>query len=123
MQVTEEQVKLLMRAERAERRAAAVEEEMTEMARKNAREIAALKLRVAEKEAQLMGGFGSSANLVLGELPAAGEATPEPGGISREGSTRSVRLPPRHPSSGGPRRLSPRLDPLESGREPAAAPA
>ena len=32
-QVTEEQVKLLMRAERGERRAAAVEEEMTEMVR------------------------------------------------------------------------------------------
>ena len=69
MQVTEEQVKLLMRAERGERRAAAVEEEMTEMARRSAREIANLKLRLAEKEAQLMGGFGSSANLVLGELP------------------------------------------------------
>ena len=55
MQVTEEQVKLLMRAERGERRAAAVEEEMTEMARRSAREIANLKLRLAEKEAQLMG--------------------------------------------------------------------
>ena len=39
-----------MRAERAERRAAAMEEEMTEMARANARELAALKLRIAEKE-------------------------------------------------------------------------
>ena len=36
-QVTEEQVKLLMRAERGERRAAAVEEEMTEMVRDRVR--------------------------------------------------------------------------------------
>ena len=50
------------------RRAAAVEEEMTEMARENAREIAALKLKLAEKDAQLMGGFGPAANLPLGNL-------------------------------------------------------
>ena len=38
MQVTEEQVKLLMRAERGERRAAAVEEEMTEMVRRSSKQ-------------------------------------------------------------------------------------
>ena len=89
--VTEEQVKLLMRAERAERRASAIEEEMTEAARQNAREIANLKLKLAEKEAQLMGGFGSSANLVLGELP----------GLGNSDEPRRDRggLPPRHPSA------------------------
>ena len=104
--VTEEQVKLLMRAERAERRASAIEEEMTEAARQNAREIANLKLKLAEKEAQLMGGFGSSANLVLGELP----------GLGNSDEPRRDRggLPPRHPS-GGARRQSPRLDPLPTG--------
>ena len=49
-------MKLLIRAERSERRSAAVEEEMMEMARTHAREVAALKLQLAEKEAQLMGG-------------------------------------------------------------------
>jgi len=124
--VTEEQVKLLMRAEKSERRAAAVEEEMTEMARRSAREIAALKLKLAEKEAQLMGGFGSSANLVLGELPGGAEGGGDDFGLggfgggglggsaapSRDVSVRSLRLPPRAPASA--RRLSPRLDPLAS---------
>ena len=64
----EEQVKLLLRCERAERRAAAVEEEMVEMARQNAREIATLKVRLAEKDAQLLGGFGGMSNLPLGDI-------------------------------------------------------
>ena len=67
------------------------------------------------------GGFGSSANLVLGELPTGGELEERPssgGTLSRGGSTRSVRLPPRHPS-GVPRRHSPRLDPLEMKETPA----
>lgn len=79
-----------------------------------------------------MGGFGSSANLVLGELPDGGGSQPPTpsvrgglggslgglGGSQRDSpSGRSVRLPPRHPSRGGlggsSGRLSPRLDPLE----------
>jgi len=54
---TEEQVKLVMRTEQAERRATATEAEMAENARKYAREIAALKVRLAEKEAESLGGF------------------------------------------------------------------
>lgn len=68
---TEEHVRLVMRAEQAERRAGATEAEMAESARTHAREVAQLKLRLAEKEAQLMGGFGSLANLALDELPSA----------------------------------------------------
>lgn len=95
---SEEQVKLLMRAERAERRAAAVEEEMTDMARQNAREIASLKLKLSERDAQLAGGFGSAAN-ILNDFSLSG--------------TYDVRQPgpPPHPSLGA-RRQSPRLDPL-----------
>ena len=95
------------------------------MARRSAREIAALKLKLAEKEAQLMGGFGSSANLVLGELPGGVDGGGDDFGLggvggglggsaapSRDVSVRSLRLPPRAPTSA--RRLSPRLDPLAS---------
>ena len=60
---SEEQVKLLMRAERAERRSAAIEEEMTEMARSNAREIAALKVKLAERDSQLAGATGLGGSL------------------------------------------------------------
>ena len=42
---------------------------MADNARKYAREIAGLKLRLAEKEAELMGGFGAPINLALDELP------------------------------------------------------
>mmetsp|Transcript_12986 Transcript_12986/g.39145 ORF Transcript_12986/g.39145 Transcript_12986/m.39145 type:complete len:129 (-) Transcript_12986:25-411(-) len=66
---TEEHVKLVMRAEQAERRATATEAELADNARRYAREIAALKLKLAEKEAELMGGFGSQVNLELDELP------------------------------------------------------
>jgi len=95
-----------MRAERAERRSAAVEEEMTDMARQNAREIASLKLRISEKDAQLAGGFGSSSALMLGELGASGtqEELRRPYAEHR---------PPRGPHS-APRRQSPRLDPLRT---------
>ena len=41
------------------------------MARSQGREIAALKMKVAEAEAAAKGGFGSAANLALGELPPA----------------------------------------------------
>merc|ERR1719453_744939 len=66
--VSEEHVKLLMRAEKSERRAASLEEELQEVARTSAREVAVLKLKIAEKEAQLAGGFGTMTNLVLDEL-------------------------------------------------------
>ena len=71
MAKAEEVARLLMRAEKSERRAAALEEEMTDMARSQGREIAALKMKVAEAEAAAKGGFGSAANLALGELPPA----------------------------------------------------
>jgi len=51
----EEVARLLMRAEKSERRAAALEEEMTDMARSHGREIAALKMKVAEAEAAAKG--------------------------------------------------------------------
>ncbi len=51
---SDEQVRLQLRAERAERRADAVENEMTELARESAKELAALKLRLSEKDAKLL---------------------------------------------------------------------
>ncbi|KAL1525783.1 hypothetical protein AB1Y20_020625 [Prymnesium parvum] len=106
----EEQVRLLVRTEKSERRAAALEEEMMEMSRLHAREVASLKLKIAEKDAQLMGGFGSNANLELGELPTAPAAVP----------AAERALPPRHPS-GGSRRNSPRLNPLPANSSQPAA--
>ena len=40
-----------------------------EATQRYAKEISVLKAKLAEKEAQLMGGFGSLANLALGEMP------------------------------------------------------
>jgi len=104
---SEEQIKLLMRAERSERRAAAVEEEMTEMARQNAREIAALKLKISEKDAQIAGGFGSNSALMLSELSMSGPQDD----LNRSYGDRHGDRPLLRPLSAG-RRQSPRLDPL-----------
>jgi len=105
----EEVAKLLMRAEKSERRAAALEEEMTEMARSHGREMAALKMKIAEAEAGASGGFGSAANLALGELPA------PPGSA---GGVPHSQLPPApRPPSGSTRRNTP------SGRLAPVAPA
>ena len=65
----EEKLGLLMRAETAEARATASSNELVDAAQRYAKEISALKAKLAEKEAQLMGGFGSLANLALGEMP------------------------------------------------------
>ena len=56
-----------------------------------------------------MGGFGSAANLELGELP---------GGVT-VAPTAERALPARHPS-GGSRRNSPSLNPLKPASPPAA---
>lgn len=104
---SEEQVKLLMRAERAERRAAAVEEEMTEMARQNAREIAALKLKLSEKDAQIAGGFGSSSALMLNDLSMSGPQEELRRSMSERPGERTLLQP-----LSSARRQSPRLDPL-----------
>jgi hypothetical protein len=112
----EEQVKLLMRAEKAERRMAALEEEMQEMARANGREVAMLKMKLAEAQAASKGGFGSAANFSLGELTPAGTMTGEP--------PPSDGLPPAPPKSGSSRRSTPpghsRLPPV--GVPPVGAP-
>ena len=64
-----DRVALTLRLEKAEAAAIASNNEMLEVSRRCAREIAALRSKLAEKDAQLMGGFGSVANLVLEELP------------------------------------------------------
>jgi len=107
----EEVAKLLMRAEKAERRAASLEEEMTEMARVNGRETAALKMKLAESEAQAMGGFGSASNLVLGELTPLGALPPPAADLPP--------LLPRLPSGGASQRRS---TPPGGMLEPLAAP-
>jgi len=112
----EETAKLLMRAEKAERRAAALEEEMTEMARANGRESATLKMKLAEADAQLKGGFGSAANLVLGELPMPAALAP----AALAPATDLPPLPPRLPSGGSSQRRS---TPPGGRLEPVAAPA
>lgn len=111
----EEQVKLLMRAEKAERRAAALEEEMQEMARTNGREVAMLKMKLAEAQAQAKGGFGSAANFSLGELTPAG--TIDPSVVSDGGPPMP---PPPRSANGSSRRSTP---PANSRLPPVGAPA
>ena len=60
-----DRVSLTLRAEKAEAQAIASNNEMLEVSRRCAREIAGLRAKLAEKDAQLMGGFGSVANMVL----------------------------------------------------------
>ena len=64
-----ERIALTLRAEKAEANSIASNNEMLEVSRKAAREIASLRAKLAEKDAQLMGGFGSVANMVLQEMP------------------------------------------------------
>lgn len=65
----EEKMAMMMRCEIAEARAVASTNELVEATQRYAKEISVLKAKLAEKEAQLMGGFGSLANLALGEMP------------------------------------------------------
>eukprot|EP00741_Cyanophora_paradoxa_P023034 tig00021534_g22244.t1 len=66
-----QRVALVMRAEKAETRLAAVENQMADNARRFGKEISVLKMRLAEKEAALAGGFGSLSKMALDEMPAA----------------------------------------------------
>uniref|UniRef100_A0A383WD17 C2 domain-containing protein n=1 Tax=Tetradesmus obliquus TaxID=3088 RepID=A0A383WD17_TETOB len=63
-----ERLAAAMRAERAEAAATAAQNELLDVTKRYAREIAQLKTKLAEKDAQLLGGFGSLANLCLSEL-------------------------------------------------------
>lgn len=124
----EEHAKLLFKAQKAERRAAALEEEMQEMARANGREVAALKMKLAEAEARAQGGFGSAANLVLGELTPPGTVAGPPSVDVADplGSSLPPRVhPPLGPPPGSSRRATPpgnKLGPLGgSGRIEVAA--
>lgn len=118
----EEHVKLLMRAEKAERRAAALQQAMEEGTREHAKEVAALRMRLAEAEARSAGGFGAPANLVLGELT--------PPGTANVADLPGMRAPPAiappPPPLGGSRRSTPpnsggRLAPLAPALAPAVA--
>jgi hypothetical protein len=75
----------------AERRAMATEEELADAARKYAREIATLKLKLAEKEAELLGGFGSPRSPGLSEAADMRESLPR--GEMHESMPREVRAP------------------------------
>ena len=61
-----------LRAEKADIKASTARNEMIDVTKKYAKEISSLKARLAEKEAQLMGGFGSLSKLALGEMSQAG---------------------------------------------------
>jgi hypothetical protein len=68
--LTNERIALTLRVEKSEANAIASNNEMLEVSRRCAREIAGLRAKLAEKDAQLMGGFGSVANMILAEMPA-----------------------------------------------------
>ena len=74
------------------------------MARNHGREVAELKMKLAEEKAKSMGGFGSISNLELGELglPAARPSVP----------VGELPLLPPRPPSGSSRRQTPRLEPI-----------
>ena len=70
-----ERVALTLRSEKAEANAIASNNEMLEVSRRVAREIAGLRAKLAEKDAQLMGGFGSVSNMILQEYGTVGRLT------------------------------------------------
>ena len=70
-----ERVALTLRSEKAEANGIASNNEMLEVSRRCAREIAGLRAKLAEKDAQLMGGFGSVSNMILQEYGTVGRLT------------------------------------------------
>ena len=70
-----ERVALTLRSEKAEANAIASNNEMLEVSRRCAREVAGLGAKLAEKDAQLMGGFGSVSNMILQEYGTVGHLT------------------------------------------------
>ena len=70
-----ERVALTLRCEKSEANAIASNNEMLEVSRRCAREIAGLRAKLSEKDAQLMGGFGSVSNMVLQEYGTVGRLT------------------------------------------------
>ena len=78
---------------------------MLEVSRRCAREIAGLRAKLAEKDAQLMGGFGSVSNMILHDMPAPPRlstmepmpsqyrpaSTPESGGLGDAGADENDR--------------------------------
>eukprot|EP00198_Chlamydomonas_reinhardtii_P007043 XP_001696379.1 predicted protein [Chlamydomonas reinhardtii] len=87
--LTEEKTAGLLRAEYAEGAAEAAQEELIEVTKKFAREIAELKTRLAEKDAALMGGFGDLDQLRRGELP-----PPDTAGLGPHGGLPQTPPPP-----------------------------
>lgn len=99
-----------MRAAQAEVRAQALNHELFELTRRYARELAALKTKLAEKEAALQGGFGPMAGLAglqLSPGPGAGPAgvvVASPAAAAMEGSGEAppASQAPRASLSGNP---------------------
>ena len=103
--LTDERVALTLRLEKSEANAIASNNEMLEVSRRCAREIAGLRAKLAEKDAQLMGGFGSVSNMILHDMPAPPKlgtmepmpsqyrpaSTPEGGGLGDAGADENDR--------------------------------
>ena len=103
--LTDERVALTLRLEKSEANAIASNNEMLEVSRRCAREIAGLRAKLAEKDAQLMGGFGSVSNMILHDMPAPPRlstmepmpsqyrpaSTPESGGLGDAGADENDR--------------------------------
>eukprot|EP00164_Ancoracysta_twista_P002438 GFYU01003231.1.p1 GENE.GFYU01003231.1~~GFYU01003231.1.p1 ORF type:complete len:871 (-),score=254.88 GFYU01003231.1:108-2720(-) len=66
-QSEKDKIMLTMRAEKAEMRIAALETELVENSKKYGKEISMLKVKLAEKDAMLMGGFGSAIDMPAGD--------------------------------------------------------
>lgn len=81
-------MELQVRVEAAENRASAAEAEMLDVSNRCAREVSGMKIKLAEKDAQLAGGFGSQTNLVLDELAPVRQ-------LSRGGTPKGRKNPPR----------------------------
>ncbi|EFJ45230.1 hypothetical protein VOLCADRAFT_94413 [Volvox carteri f. nagariensis] len=111
-QLTEERTASQLRAEYAEGAAEAAQSELAEVTRKCAREIAALKTRLAEKDAAMMGGFGGLEQLSTRSEPPFPAFPPPPALPSSQSAV---------PSPTGPAAAPAPLSDARSGPAPLAA--
>ena len=121
-----ERIALTLRAEKAEANAIASNNEMLEVSRRSAREIAGLRAKLAEKDAQLMGGFGSVANMVLQEMPPPPRLTsmePAPPQYAPANRVRSPAGEPREPPPRSKEQQAAEVRTGSRGDDPAADPS
>ena len=97
-QLNAEKLQLSMKCDKQETRAVSSENALLDATRKFARQIAELKSKLAEKDAALLGGFGSVSTMALNEIPGKqtipkNDTENPPPAASGGGASTSFRLP------------------------------